>query len=351
MGQLDVEALLRPVSHAAPCGHNLEYDPEFGELDRAAQGMPEHAIGNTLIGAEPPDWRVVLQRAIGLFKRTKDLRVAMQLAKALLVTEGIPGFRHGLDLIARLLTEHWDAVHPQLDPEDDNDPTPRVNILSELCSRETLLRELRSAPLARSRALGYVSYRDVALAKGELKPMDGAMPKNMAEIEAVFLDCDADELLETAAAAQACVHRLAEIEDTLSAKVSSARAVDLAPALALMRGIDRLLQERVAERGLTAELDAVPGDLPTETPVDRPGHGGAPPAMLSVAGEITSRDEVVRLLERICAYYEKYEPSSPVPLLLARAKRLVSKNFIDVLRDIAPDAVAQAEAVRGRDGS
>jgi type VI secretion system protein ImpA len=58
---------------------------------------------------------------------------------------------------------------------------------------------------------------------------------------------------------------------------------------------------------------------------------------------------VVRLLECICAYYEKYEPSSPVPLLLTRAKRLVSKNFIDALRDIAPDAVAQAEAVRGRD--
>jgi type VI secretion system protein ImpA len=41
----------------------------------------------------------------------------------------------------------------------------------------------------------------------------------------------------------------------------------------------------------------------------------------------------------------------PVPLLLVRVRPLVSKDFIDVLRDIAPDALAQTEAIRGRDGT
>jgi type VI secretion system protein ImpA len=49
------------------------------------------------------------------------------------------------------------------------------------------------------------------------------------------------------------------------------------------------------------------------------------------------------------AHNEKHEPSSPVPLLLARAKGLVFKDFMEVLRDIAPNAVAQAEALRGGD--
>jgi type VI secretion system protein ImpA len=86
MGQLDLEALLRPVSHVAPCGDNLEYDSEFRELERAAEPTPEHAIGNTVVAAELPDWQAVLRRAAGLFDRTKDLRVAMRLAKALLMT-------------------------------------------------------------------------------------------------------------------------------------------------------------------------------------------------------------------------------------------------------------------------
>ena len=351
MGHIDFEAWLRPISDAAPCGDNLEYDVEFGELDRAARTTPEQVIGNTVVAAEPPDWAAVLRRSTGLFNRTKDLRVAMQLLKALLVTEGITGFRDGLELLARLLTEYWDSVHPQLDPEDDNDPTLRVNVLSELCGRETVLRDLRSAPLARSQALGTVTYRDIAFATGELKPVDGATPKSMAEISAVFLDCDADELLATAAAALTCVHRLAEIEATLSAKVSAAQAVDLSPPLVLMRSIVKFLQERVSERGLIIEPEAASGGPSAPARSDQRGPGAAPAAVPAMAGEITSRDEVVRLLERICAYYDKFEPSSPVPLLLTRAKRLVSKSFIDVLRDIAPDAVAQAEAVRGRDAS
>jgi type VI secretion system protein ImpA len=350
MGQLDLEALLRPVSHVAPCGDNLEYDSEFRELERAAEPKPEHAIGNTVVAAELPDWQAVLRHATGLFDRTKDLRVAMRLAKALLVTGGIPGFRDGLDLVARLLTEQWDGVHPQLDPDDDNDPTLRVNIVSELCSRETVLKDLRSAPLARSRAIGSVTYRDVALATGELKPIDGAAPKDMAEIRAVFLDCDAGELLATTAAAQACVHRIAEIEDTLTARVSASRAVEFSPALALMRGIVKFLQERVTERGLIVEPEVTSGGPPTETRDDQADLHALPVAP-SISGEVTNRDDVVRLLDRICAYYEKYEPSSPIPLLLTRAKRLISKDFIDVLRDIAPDAVAQAEAIRGRDAS
>ena len=41
------------------------------------------------------------------------------------------------------------------------------------------------------------------------------------------------------------------------------------------------------------------------------------------------------------------EPSSPIPLLLERAKRLVSKDFLEVLADIAPDALATARTAAG----
>lgn len=347
MGRLDVEALMRPLSNGSPCGDNLEYDPAFGELERAAEGTPEQTIGHAVIKAAPPDWPAVVRMASELFGRTRDLRVAMRLARALLVTEGIPGFREGLELIARLLVEHWDEVHPQLDPEDDNDPTLRVNILSELCSPETILRELRSAPLARAQALGTVSYRHVALALGELKPVGGSAPKDMAEIRAVFLGCNAEELLLLAAAAQACVRHLVAIEDVLAKKVSVTRTIDFAPALTLMRKIAEFVDARVSERGLIAP-DASSADVLPETAADA-SDDGAPAALLVMPTEVTSRDDVVRLLDRICAYYTRYEPSSPVPLLLARARRWVSKDFIDVLRDIAPDAVAQAEAICGRD--
>jgi type VI secretion system protein ImpA len=53
------------------------------------------------------------------------------------------------------------------------------------------------------------------------------------------------------------------------------------------------------------------------------------------------------MLDKICAYYSRYEPSSPVPLLLQRAKRLVSKDFMEILQDLTPDSVSQAQKICG----
>jgi type VI secretion system protein ImpA len=54
-------------------------------------------------------------------------------------------------------------------------------------------------------------------------------------------------------------------------------------------------------------------------------------------------------LDVLCKYYETYEPSSPVPILLKRAKALVNANFMEVLRNLAPDALGQIELIKGPD--
>ena len=48
-------------------------------------------------------------------------------------------------------------------------------------------------------------------------------------------------------------------------------------------------------------------------------------------------------------FYERAEPSSPVPILLRRAARLVNKSFLDVLRDLIPEGVNQALLYRGQE--
>ena len=51
----DLERLLEPISEDQPCGPDLEYDAEFGEMDRAAQPKPEQQFGDTLVAAEPAE--------------------------------------------------------------------------------------------------------------------------------------------------------------------------------------------------------------------------------------------------------------------------------------------------------
>jgi len=130
MGAIDVAGLLEPVSAESPCGEDLEYAGVM-ELDRLAQGRPEQEIGGTLVPAEEPDWREVHRLALELSASTRDLRVLVRLAQALLRTDGFPGLRDGVALLRGVVERYWDGLYPPLDP-DDRDPTFRVNTLASL---------------------------------------------------------------------------------------------------------------------------------------------------------------------------------------------------------------------------
>ena len=68
----------------------------------------------------------------------------------------------------------------------------------------------------------------------------------------------------------------------------------------------------------------------------------------SRAGSTKNRSDVIAALNKVCIYYEKYEPSSPVPILLERAKKLVPMGFLEIVNDLVPKGTADAEVFRGR---
>lgn len=76
----------------------------------------------------------------------------------------------------------------------------------------------------------------------------------------------------------------------------------------------------------------------------------AAPAAPRPAGDIANRDDVLRSLDKILAYYTRHEPSSPLPVLLNRAKHLVHADFAAIVRNLIPDGMSQFENLRGPDG-
>src|SRR4051794_11278795 len=127
---ISAEELLKPISEANPCGENLEYDPAFLELDTLIQGKPETQFS----AAEDPDWRALHERCLELSGRSKDLRLATKLCLTSLKIDGLPAVAEGLGLIRGLLERHWEPVFPKLDPDDNNDPLYRMNIIAALAT-------------------------------------------------------------------------------------------------------------------------------------------------------------------------------------------------------------------------
>ena len=68
-----------------------------------------------------------------------------------------------------------------------------------------------------------------------------------------------------------------------------------------------------------------------------------------MTGTIQTREDVIRVLDQCCDWYARHEPGSPVPLLLQRAKRLVSKSFIELVQDLSPSGLTEVQTIVGLD--
>jgi type VI secretion system protein ImpA len=331
---MDAQQLLVETAEHPPCGPNLEEDPAFLQLESEVQGKPEREVAGTVIPAVEPDWARVRDQATSLLGRTKDLRVALHLVRALTRTEHLAGFAGGVELIRALLERYWSDLHPQLEIEENNDPTRRLNSLAPLeppkgaGATETLLRDLRDAHVIPPSAEGKVSVRDILVLDGKLRSTTGA--QTQAAIDGALraaLEKDA-AIADVPARAIAAVQ---QIRALLSEKVGGELAPNFDSIIDMLKPVAQRMARLAGRTELTADS----------------GNGPAVPEAPRYSGEIRGRDDVNRAIDAICAFLESSEPANPAPLLLRRAQRLLNKSFVEVLSDLAPDSVAQVKLIAG----
>ena len=320
---------------AAPCGPDLEYDNEFLSLSLAAQGKPESQFGP----AEPPNWRQVAELSAALLDRTRDLRVAITWLRAELHLQGYAALPLGLKLLNGLIEDQWDHLHPMPDP-DDGDPYARVNALTVLRETEGLIGDLRQTAVINDRAIGTLTVRGFELALGLAVMRQGEeVPSKdqIAKMAAAAL-LKHPELFQPCAVAVAEVKRLIAL---LNVKLGDELAPDLRPLYALVSGVLGLLPaaqdaDEISEGGEIGELET----------------DSAPTAKVStrgLSGSVTSREEALRAIEMVCEYLERAEPANPAPLFLRRGSQLINQNFLQLMKMLAPDALAGVAGLVGID--
>jgi type VI secretion system protein ImpA len=342
---IDVDKLLSEISPDAPSGVDLSYDPAFLELERIAQGTPEQQVGETIVPAEEPNWREVRDQAMALLERTRSLSVIKYLVVSMMKTEGLAGLRDSLAVLRGSLERHWDTLWPRLDPDDNNDPLERMNIISFLCPPAGIygdplrfMHHLGEVPLCNSRQLGRFGLRDVKIARGELSAPADKPPPGLAAIEAAFRDTSAEDIEAAAAAARQAAEHLDAIDSLITRRVGAGKAVNFDPVKKAMKEICSCIA------GLSGGLAGAQAGADAGAAAGTPGTPGAGQA---IAGEIHSPEDVLRVLDLICTYYQRVEPSSPVPLLLRRARRLVRKSFMEIIQDLNPEALHQIQVISG----
>ncbi len=327
-----VDTWLEPLPDS-PCGEDLEYDDDFRAMEKAAAGRLPSQFE---LEGVAPDWREVLIQSQALFERTRDLRVAIHWARARLRLDGASTLPEGLRLVEGLLARFWDALHPL---PDDGDAYARVNALNDMCSQTGLLGDLRESFVVEDRSIGVLRGRDVEIALGTLEPRADESPPGKSQVEQMLRNAVAalPALRDFPASALMSV---AALQQLMRDRVGYASAPELQSLITVLSGLRSLMPgESVAEGD-----DAVGGD--GEDASDA-GPATRRVSRVGLSGGIESRADALRAIDMVCEYLERTEPTNPAQLLLRRARKLVNKNFVQLVRELAPESLNEVARVMG----
>jgi type VI secretion system protein ImpA len=330
----DGSALLEPLSAEAPCGISLE------DTDTLAAFDAYQIFGQTTLEQEPgqarknrpPDWGVIKGRAIETLGTSRDLRLLAHLGAALLRTDGVPAFLETLRVASQWLERYWSQVYPLV----EEDAIFRRNALNCFSDSVAVVDGLRRVPLVSSRQHGRFGLRDIEVATGQITVGDGEARPDEARIRAAFAEMAFDELKGLQHVVSNGLALLGGIDVVMRREAGVEAGPSFDSLSASLRKMDVALRAQVV-----AHPAAVPGEE------DAPAGDGGGAGMVVAVGAIKSRQDAIRALDAAAEFFRRNEPSSPIPLFLERAKRLVSKDFLEVLADVAPDALPQARSAGG----
>jgi type VI secretion system protein ImpA len=318
----------QPIQGDRPCGENLEETPLMASIDA------DQLFGQPVPLDPTLPWLEIKARAVEALGNSKDFRLLTYLAAALLRTDGLLPFLDTLGVASRWLEAHWAEVYPPI----EEDAIVRRNALSGFADPHAVLDALRRAPLVSSRQHGRFSFRDIEMASAQAQPAEGETVPDQRLIDSAFASVPLDSLVATQQGLAESITALTDIDARMRSEGGSEAAPEVERLQTQLARMSAVVRKHLAARPDAAGL----------VEADAAGDGDAAQAAgPGAVGAIRTRQDAVRAMETVAEFFRQNEPSSPIPLLLERAARLVSKSFLEVLADMAPDAVAQARAAGG----
>ncbi len=376
---MEIAAFIAAIDPASPSGADLRNDARFHSLENRLEVASRPArlrlIEGGGTGAVDLNWTELLEDATALAQSGRDLRLLVIVARLLTNDRGLAGLIVGLDLLTQTVTQFWDSLHPALRdaPSKREAALRRINALYQLENPDGgVLGDLEFTTLLSPRGLGPVTGGDLAAAAltrnaysveapkglGD-KELAALLDKHEARLNRVTVACRAtaaerpDEMASLKADLDACRAGLAALEAALAPHVTeNGVAVRFDSLGKMLARIGQTLEaggDTAPATPAMTEVSAMPAD---PTPM-RAANGAAPvpsaPAHQSVAlpGQLHTRRDVERCLDLVIDFYERTEPSSPIPHLARRMRKMVPMNFMQLMEEIAPSGLKEFRGVAG----
>lgn len=385
----DFDELMQPIDADAPCGPDMRDDPEFRDVEDAPAGFAD---------LKPADLRAQVAKCDALLRRTKDQSPAIVATQAAMRVGDFALAGDALRLIKGFADTYWDEFHPG--PADEM-LIARVNELGALAKPGAMVLPLQRAAIAALPAPSTMIFTAAAVSAAcepvaewsssdeetlasqvENGQMSATVARTMRptregarvlrgvmrtlSVAAREADAEADVDAEDLGLEPEALHQLAT---TLRTEVAASREA-LSAVSDLLYDINAVYDQRGGDsaslgpvqsalRTVVADADRFLATFaPAEPSVmdgadaDAAGDAGVGAATGNrgdavgqrfVASVPQSRADVHQALNAIRQFYREREPGSPLPLLLTRAQAWVDMDFLQLMAEIAPSGVTEAE--------
>ncbi len=328
--------------------------PTWGEVEELVERTrPRLTMEGVDVPGDVTVWPKVAEKAAAVVSARLDLKAAITLAVAVSQCSDCDDIARSLELIADLIELYWDGpLGPEMDPEEPDNPAwRRVLPLHQLQDR-VFIGQLRRMPIVTSSRL------KVHASLSSFEVDDGAGGKAL-EAQAVLQDADLPDLQRRYSSLQSAWQAAGRIRDFLTVslgpdllqkELGADGKQAFAPLLSTLARMRDRIGGEVSRRGddvaqPSGEVYGTDGDVEVALMESELEPVQSIDAERQMTGDVRSREDVARYIDKITDYYKAYEPSSPVPLLLERARQMVSMDFLEILANLAPNAINDVKVV------
>lgn len=324
--------LSSPVAETDPCGPDLDFngDNEFLSFFNDVS----FALPGTFFGEDGPfnpnnvDFQKATEgfprRLEALLKRSRDLRLLVFWAKFAALRRDIGAFGGALAETVTLLETQWDGVHPRAhgDPPSYEARARTLEALKE----PVVAFSVQFMTLCRDKRRGDLSLRSKIAALRE-----GEAPISEAQLAQSLQAAGADEMIPVRDQFERVLASLDRLRAIFIEKTEAREVPDFGK---LVDNLKQIVQ--IFDLAFPRPKAAEAGD-----------EEGAADIGGIASNKIRNAGDARRALECAIGFFVRKEPSSPALPLIAQARELFGKSFIEVLETLLPQSASNASFAIG----
>jgi type VI secretion system protein ImpA len=331
------EALLAPISDAAPCGRAARACAGYAALCEARrQDDPSLPLGAWERELKRADWSEVSRLIILILRHeSKDMQLLAWLHEAQIKQYGVAGISATLVLIRAMCTRYWNDIHPSA---VDGDVEHRANIISSI--GEKCLPSIRLAPL-----IGIERTQPYCWADWERALRNEQIKSGKANAELEGISLQELQIAIGSGATDGFIKLQTNLLASLQAISELGLALDplfreQAPSLSnmsqLLQQMLSLVEGELYKRGVRPQQNAATEEAasPVQASTGGTDEVREPYAANSGNSAIRDRADAYARLAETAEFLMRLEPHSPVPYLVRRATEWGNLNTVELYQEL-----------------